>query len=183
MDVGTCPHQVFAATLTLSQPGGQIMPTLCTGVHTKFWKPQARLIWHWCLLGGYSAQAIQECIDFLMYYRFFVNYSFDLLYLLSRPELEVSTLFLRHIHWHYKKTLLESCKLCNWILIWTWCDVLRGFYFELTIFRYRCISGCNEWTENFLTGPTESLRIWWGEGVIHGPGTPPLTRFSNNTVF
>ena len=28
MDVGTCPHQVLAATLTLSQPGGQIKPTL-----------------------------------------------------------------------------------------------------------------------------------------------------------
>ena len=30
VDVGTCPHQVLAATLTLSQPGGggQIMPTL-----------------------------------------------------------------------------------------------------------------------------------------------------------
>ena len=27
-DVGTCPHQVLAVTLTLSQPGGQIMPTL-----------------------------------------------------------------------------------------------------------------------------------------------------------
>ena len=26
VDVGTCPHQVLA--LTLSQPGGQIMPTL-----------------------------------------------------------------------------------------------------------------------------------------------------------
>ena len=26
-----------------------------------------------------SAKAIQECIDFLMYYQFFVNYSFDLL--------------------------------------------------------------------------------------------------------
>ena len=36
VDVGTCPHQVLAATLTLSQPGGQIMPTLYTGVHTKF---------------------------------------------------------------------------------------------------------------------------------------------------
>ena len=35
VDVGTCPHQVLAATLTLSQPGGQIMPTLYTGVHTK----------------------------------------------------------------------------------------------------------------------------------------------------
>ena len=28
VDVGTYPHQVLAATLTLSQPGGQIMPTL-----------------------------------------------------------------------------------------------------------------------------------------------------------
>ena len=28
MDVGRCPHQVLAATLTLSQPEGQIMPTL-----------------------------------------------------------------------------------------------------------------------------------------------------------
>ena len=28
VDVGTCPHQFLAATLTLSQPGGQIMPTL-----------------------------------------------------------------------------------------------------------------------------------------------------------
>ena len=28
VDVGMCPHQVLAATLTLSQPGGQIMPTL-----------------------------------------------------------------------------------------------------------------------------------------------------------
>ena len=30
VDEGTCPHQVLAATLTLSQPGrgGQIMPTL-----------------------------------------------------------------------------------------------------------------------------------------------------------
>ena len=27
LDVGTCPHQVLAATLTLSQPGGQVMPT------------------------------------------------------------------------------------------------------------------------------------------------------------
>ena len=36
VDVGTCPHQLLAATLTLSQPGGQIMPTLYTGVHTKF---------------------------------------------------------------------------------------------------------------------------------------------------
>ena len=36
VDKGTCPHQVLAATLTLSQPGGQIMPTLYTGVHTKF---------------------------------------------------------------------------------------------------------------------------------------------------
>ena len=36
VDVGTSPHQVLAATLTLSQPGGQIMPTLCTSVHTKF---------------------------------------------------------------------------------------------------------------------------------------------------
>ena len=44
VDEGTCPHQVLAATLTLSQPGGQIMPTLYTSVHTKFWKPQARLI-------------------------------------------------------------------------------------------------------------------------------------------
>ena len=44
VDVGTCPHQVLAATLTLSQPGGQIMPTLYTGVHTKFWKPKARLM-------------------------------------------------------------------------------------------------------------------------------------------
>ena len=35
VDVGTCPHQVMAATLTLSQLGGQIMPTLYTGVHTK----------------------------------------------------------------------------------------------------------------------------------------------------
>ena len=26
--VGTCPHQVLAVTLTLSQPGGPIMPTL-----------------------------------------------------------------------------------------------------------------------------------------------------------
>ena len=32
VDVGTCPHQVLAATLTLSQPGGQIIPTL-------FWRP------------------------------------------------------------------------------------------------------------------------------------------------
>ena len=32
VDVGTCPHQVLAATLTLSQPGGQIMPTL-------YWRP------------------------------------------------------------------------------------------------------------------------------------------------
>ena len=31
-------------------------------------------------VAGYSAQAIQEFIDFLLYYRFFVNYSFDLLY-------------------------------------------------------------------------------------------------------
>ena len=43
VDEGTCPHQVLAVTLTLSQPGGQIMPTLYTGVHTKFWKPHARL--------------------------------------------------------------------------------------------------------------------------------------------
>ena len=43
VDKGTCPHQFLTATLTLSQPGGQIMPTLYTGVHTKFWKPQARL--------------------------------------------------------------------------------------------------------------------------------------------
>ena len=28
VDVGTCPHQVLAGTLTLSQPDGQIMPTL-----------------------------------------------------------------------------------------------------------------------------------------------------------
>ena len=28
VDVGTRPHQVLASTLTLSQPGGQIMPTL-----------------------------------------------------------------------------------------------------------------------------------------------------------
>ena len=28
VDVGTCPHQVLAVTLTLSQPRGQIMPTL-----------------------------------------------------------------------------------------------------------------------------------------------------------
>ena len=28
VDEGTCPHQVLAATLTLSKPGGQIMPTL-----------------------------------------------------------------------------------------------------------------------------------------------------------
>ena len=28
VDVWTCPHQVLAATLTLSQPGGQIMPSL-----------------------------------------------------------------------------------------------------------------------------------------------------------
>ena len=28
MDVGTCPHQVLAAILTQSQPGGQIMATL-----------------------------------------------------------------------------------------------------------------------------------------------------------
>ena len=28
VDVRTYPHQVLAATLTLSQPGGQIMPTL-----------------------------------------------------------------------------------------------------------------------------------------------------------
>ena len=27
VDEGTCPHQVLAATLTLSQPGEQIMPT------------------------------------------------------------------------------------------------------------------------------------------------------------
>ena len=27
VDVGTCPHQILPATLTLSQPGGQIMPT------------------------------------------------------------------------------------------------------------------------------------------------------------
>ena len=36
VDVGTCPHQVLAATLTLSHPGGQIMPTQYTGVDTKF---------------------------------------------------------------------------------------------------------------------------------------------------
>ena len=28
VDVGMCPHQVLAATLTLFQPGGQVMPTL-----------------------------------------------------------------------------------------------------------------------------------------------------------
>ena len=28
VDVGMCPHQVLAATLTLSHPGGGIMPTL-----------------------------------------------------------------------------------------------------------------------------------------------------------
>ena len=28
VDVGTCPHQLLAVTLTLSQPRGQIMPTL-----------------------------------------------------------------------------------------------------------------------------------------------------------
>ena len=28
MDVGTCPHQVLVATLTLSQPGGKILSTL-----------------------------------------------------------------------------------------------------------------------------------------------------------
>jgi len=28
VDVGTCPHHVLAHTLTLSQPGGQIVPTL-----------------------------------------------------------------------------------------------------------------------------------------------------------
>ena len=42
VDVGTCPHQLLAATLTLSQPGGLLCPPY-TGVHTKFWKPQARL--------------------------------------------------------------------------------------------------------------------------------------------
>ena len=26
VDVGTCPHQVLAATLTLSQPGGRLCP-------------------------------------------------------------------------------------------------------------------------------------------------------------
>ena len=30
------PPKFLAAPLTLSQPGGQIMPTLYTGVHTKF---------------------------------------------------------------------------------------------------------------------------------------------------
>ena len=43
VDMGTCPHQILAATLTLSQPGEQIMPTIYTGVRIKFWKPQARL--------------------------------------------------------------------------------------------------------------------------------------------
>ena len=35
LDVGTCPLQVLAATLTLSQPGGegQIIPTLYWGPH------------------------------------------------------------------------------------------------------------------------------------------------------
>ena len=28
VDVGTCPHQVLVSTLTLSQPGGQTIPTL-----------------------------------------------------------------------------------------------------------------------------------------------------------
>ena len=27
-------------------------------------KPMAYIIWPWCLLGGYSAQAIKECIDY-----------------------------------------------------------------------------------------------------------------------
>ena len=36
VDKGTCPHQVLAATLTLSQPrGGRLCPPY-TGVHTKF---------------------------------------------------------------------------------------------------------------------------------------------------
>ena len=46
VDVGTCPHQVLATTLTLSQPrgGGRLRPPY-TGVHTKFWKPQERLLY------------------------------------------------------------------------------------------------------------------------------------------
>ena len=45
VDVGTCPHQVLAATLNLSQSRGA--DYLCppyTNVHTKFWKSQARLL-------------------------------------------------------------------------------------------------------------------------------------------
>ena len=53
VDVGTCPHQVLAACLTLSQPGRQIMPTL-TGVHTKFWNPQAPVI---CLIDSATSNS------------------------------------------------------------------------------------------------------------------------------
>ena len=44
VDVGMCPHQVLAATLTLSHPGGGGLCPPYTCVHTKFWKPQGCLV-------------------------------------------------------------------------------------------------------------------------------------------
>ena len=39
-----CGHVDVAATLTLNQPGGGRLCPPYTGVHTKFWKPQAHLM-------------------------------------------------------------------------------------------------------------------------------------------
>jgi len=41
----------------------------CTSkIGLTFWqlraKPMAYFIWPWCVFGGYSAQAIEECIDY-----------------------------------------------------------------------------------------------------------------------
>ena len=52
VDEGTFPHQVLAVTLTLSQSGGggRLCPPY-SSIHTKFWKPQARL-WSYRLTGN-----------------------------------------------------------------------------------------------------------------------------------
>ena len=45
--MGTDPHQILAATLTLFQPGRTDYAHLpYTDVSTKFWKPKVRLKWH-----------------------------------------------------------------------------------------------------------------------------------------
>ena len=43
MDVGTCPLQVLVATVTLSQPEGQIMPTLYWCPHQVLKATDARI--------------------------------------------------------------------------------------------------------------------------------------------